>query len=141
MPIIGQSQRCLCSREAFGSCDPRPKVGDFYLEESMNSYPKDLVIEACEKLLKDIKLARNEEQLKATTGKRRFGYFGRILTSEEAFARMKPVDQSLYKVAYKHHEDSVRNILEVATHCNGDLVNLTNKEFNKIADWYGMRML
>lgn len=103
----------------------------------MNPFSKDKVVNACKELLAEIEKEREKEISKATSGKKKYGFFGPVLTRQEALDRMKPLERLLLTARYARQEERAKTILHVAELCAGETINLSMKDFDTIGSWLG----
>ena len=110
--------------------------------EASNEYDKDLVIDACKRVLKDIQSQREEMHEKSISRKmkKRRWLFGRNFTCEEAISRLKEINGitsswNAVECIYGAQERTAEAILDVATFSKNDTVWLTKSEANAL-HWY-----
>ncbi len=104
--------------------------------DSQNPYPKSKVINAAKNTLVGITQDRENERTRLCSGHKQFGFFGRVLTINEAWDKLKPLDQTLVGYLYLGQEVVVQRILSAAEKCVGDTINLTARELELIEKFW-----
>lgn len=102
--------------------------------DSQNVFDKAKVINAAKKTLIEIQKERERARVQICTGHKKYGYFGRELTVNEAWDRVSDQSRLLINFLYLGQEIVINRILSVAEKCASDTINLTAQELEKIVD-------